>query len=106
MGNYRYVRRPPYQPGQSAPYKISRSKIDLFIQCPRCFWLDGRLKISRPKGPPFSLNSAVDYLLKLEFDVIRNKGDQHPLLTQYKLDAKPVVHDKLNVWRENFQGVE
>lgn len=106
MAYGRYERSAPYNPGQKAPYKISRSKIDLFIQCPRCFWLDTRLKISRPKGPPFTLNSAVDQLLKQEFDSIRADGRQHPLQKKYGIDARPVAHDKLNVWRENFQGVE
>lgn len=103
---YKYERSRPYQPGQAAAYKISRSKIDLFVQCPRCFWLDARLKISRPKGPPFTLNSAVDHLLKLEFDALRADGKQHPLQEQYGIDARPCPHEKLNVWRENFQGVQ
>ncbi|MBI4033385.1 PD-(D/E)XK nuclease family protein [Candidatus Saccharibacteria bacterium] len=103
---YQRYRSEPYKPGQTAPYKISRSKIDLFIQCPRCFWLDARLKISRPKGPPFTLNSAVDQLLKQEFDALRKAGKQHPLQIEYGIDAKPVAHDKLNVWRQNFKGVE
>src|SRR3989344_2258311 len=99
---YRQWRNPPYKPGQTAPYKISRSKIDLFVQCPRCFWLDARQKISRPSIPAFTLNSAVDTLLKSEFDEYRAKGTQHPLQAAYKIDCKPVPHDKLNVWRENF----
>lgn len=101
-----YERSPAYQPGQAAPYKISRSKIDLFIECPRCFWLDARLKISRPKGPPFTLNSAVDQLLKQEFDALRKAGKQHALQIEYGIDARPVPHDKLNVWRHNFTGVQ
>ncbi len=105
-GNGKYQRRAPYQPGQTAPYKLSRSKIDLFIQCPRCFWLDARLKISRPSSPPFTLNSAVDHLLKLEFDGLRKDGKQHPLQAEYGIDARPVQHDKLNIWRQNFKGVE
>lgn len=103
---YQRWRNPPYKSGQVTPYKISRSKIDLFVQCPRCFWLDARLKISRPSIPAFTLNTAVDTLLKSEFDVHRAKGSQHPLQTAYGIDAKPVTHDKLNVWRENFKGVE
>lgn len=103
-----YVRQrsQPYQPGQTAAYKISRSKIDLFVQCPRCFWLDARLKISRPQGPPFTLNSAVDQLLKAEFDALRKAGQQHPIQEEYGIDAKPCAHDKLDVWRMNFKGVE
>lgn len=101
-----YERSAPYRPGQKSAYKISRSKIDLFIQCSRCFWLDARLKISRPKGPPFTLNSAVDHLLKLEFDALRKAGKQHPLQVQYGIDAKPCSHEMLDTWRENFKGVQ
>lgn len=103
---YKYERAQPYQPGQKSAHKLSRSKIDLFVQCPRCFWLDTRLKISRPKGPPFTLNSTVDYLLKLEFDALRRDGKQHPLQKQYGIDAKPCAHEKLNIWRENFKGIQ
>ncbi len=106
MAYKRYQRSAPYQPGQSTPYKISRSKIDLFVQCPRCFWLDARLKISRPSIPGFTLNIAVDSLLKSEFDIHRADGSQHPLQKAYGIDCKPVAHDKLNVWRENFTGVQ
>jgi hypothetical protein len=106
MAYNNYVRSPAYQPGQATPFKISRSKIELFVDCPRCFWLDTRLKISRPKGPPFTLNSAVDQLLKQEFDVLRADGKQHPLQIEYGIDAKPVAHDKLNIWRHNFTGVQ
>ncbi len=106
MANWGERRNPAYKPGQKTPYRISRSKVDLFVQCPRCFWLDARLKISRPKGPPFTLNSAVDHLLKQEFDGLRAKGQQHPLQAAYGIDAKPAAHDKLNVWRENFKGIE
>jgi CRISPR/Cas system-associated exonuclease Cas4 (RecB family) len=101
-----YQRSRPYEPGQKAAYKISRSKIDLYMQCPRCYWLDARLGVKRPSMPAFTLNSAVDHLLKQEFDVLRAKGHQHPLQIKYGIDAKPVPHGKLNVWRENFTGVQ
>ena len=53
-------RRKLYNPKDSEPFAVSRSKIDLFVECPRCFYLDRRLGIGRPSGPPFLLNSAVD----------------------------------------------
>ncbi|MGD9129264.1 MAG: PD-(D/E)XK nuclease family protein [Candidatus Woesebacteria bacterium] len=95
-----------YQPGSKQPFKLSRSKIDLFLECPRCFYLDRRLGVSRPPGFPFALNSAVDKLLKLEFDVHRANGTQHPLIEKYGVDAKPVAHEKLDDWRQNFVGVQ
>lgn len=87
-------------------WRLSRSKIDLFLQCPRCFYLDNKLGLKRPPGYPFSLNSAVDSLLKKEFDIHRAKGEQHPLQKQYKINAIPVAHESLDIWRENFKGVE
>lgn len=103
--SYKYTRSQPYRPGQKTPYKLSRSKIELFMQCPRCFWLDNRLKIKRPNGPPFRINSAIDELLKKEFDVYRSQKQPHPIMTEYKVKAIPYTHEQLEVWRENFTGV-
>lgn len=104
--SYSYQRAQPYQPSQVTPFKLSRSKIDLFMQCPRCLYLDARLRISRPSMPAFTLNSAVDQLLKNEFDSYRVKGEPHPLQTQFKVDAIPAEHEQLNIWRENFKGIQ
>jgi hypothetical protein len=84
--------------------RISRSKVDLFIECPLCFWLDQRAKIKRPSGPPFSLNVAVDHLFKNEFDLSRGKGVPARLARE-GLSFIPVSHPKLDQWRENFKGV-
>ncbi|MCI0680040.1 PD-(D/E)XK nuclease family protein [bacterium] len=95
-----------FDPHDPKPFKISRSKIDLFVECPRCFYLDRHLGVGRPPGFPFNLNSAVDHLLKKEFDIHRVKGDPHPLMTHYGIDAKPFSHPDLDRWRENFVGVQ
>jgi hypothetical protein len=87
-------------------WKLSRSKIDLFLECPRCFYMDNKLGVKRVPGYPFSLNSAVDHLLKLEFDIHRAKDQQHPLQKEYGIDAKPVAHEELNKWRHNFTGIQ
>ena len=52
------------------------------MQCPRCFYVDRRLGVDRPPGFPFALNSAVDTLLKKEFDILRREGKAHPLMEQ------------------------
>lgn len=102
---YSSYRRPKYVPGQKTSFKVSRSKIELFKQCPRCFWLDARLAISRPSGPPFRINQAIDELFKREFDNYRVKGEPHPLMVEFQIDAIPMKEDRLNTWRENFTGV-
>lgn len=95
-----------YDPKSNEAFKLSRSKIDLFLQCKRCFYLDRKLGVGRPPGFPFALNSAVDHLLKKEFDIHRAAKKQHPLLAEYGIDAKPVSHEMLDEWRENFKGVQ
>jgi len=95
-----------YNKKATAPFRVSRSKIDLFVECPRCFWLETTKGIKRPDGPPFLINSAVDTLFKKEFDIYRAKGEKHPLQEEFKVDAIPFSHEKLDEWRENFVGVQ
>jgi CRISPR/Cas system-associated exonuclease Cas4 (RecB family) len=87
-------------------WKLSRSKIDLFIECPRCFYLDNKLGTKRPSGPAFTLNVAVDALFKREFDKYRTSKTAHPIMEEYHIDAIPFAHEKLDVWRDAFSGVE
>ena len=97
--------RGKYNSSSKNPWKISRSKIELFTQCKRCFWLEARLGIKRPSGPPFNINKAIDELFKKEFDGYRTKGEPHPLMTKFKVDGIPFKHEQMNTWRENFVGV-
>jgi hypothetical protein len=93
-----------YDPKRKGPYRISRSKIDLFVECPRCFFIDQRMGVMRPASFPFNLNSAVDALLKKEFDSYRAKGKAHPLMEAYGVDAVPMKHKDLELWREALKG--
>lgn len=103
--SYARERSQPYKPGQKTPFKLSRSKIELYMQCPRCFWLDVRLKITRPSSPPFNINKAIDELLKKEFDTYRQKQEPHPWMLDNQIKAVPYQHDDLDTWRYNFTGV-
>ncbi|MGQ0385166.1 MAG: PD-(D/E)XK nuclease family protein [Gammaproteobacteria bacterium] len=85
--------------------QLSRSKIDLFVECPRCFFLDVAQDVHRPSGPPFTLNNAVDALLKAEFDRYRAAREPHPLFAAAGLEAVPFAHAELDRWRHNFTGV-
>lgn len=89
-----------FDPKAKEPFRLSRSKIDLFIECQKCFYLDQRLGVGRPKSFPFNLNSAVDKLLKKEFDIHREEKTIHPLLKNYGLDAIPFAHERLEEWRD------
>ena len=95
-----------YDPNSSEIFRLSRSKIDLYLNCPRCFYLDRRLGITSPPGFPFSLNSAVDKLLKKEFDLHRAQSQSHPLMKTYEVDAVPYQNEKLAIWRDPFKGID
>jgi CRISPR/Cas system-associated exonuclease Cas4 (RecB family) len=75
------------------------------MNCPRCFYIDRRLGVGQVPGFPFTLNSAVDALLKKEFDKFRALGKPHPLMKKNKIDAVPFMHEKIDEWRMNFKGV-
>lgn len=81
-------------------WKLSRSKIDLFQECPRCFYIDNKYGVARPKGYPFNLNSAVDTLLKKEFDIYRESKTAHPLMKSYGLEAVPFADARMDEWRD------
>jgi hypothetical protein len=82
--------------------RLSRSKVELFIECPRCFYADVVLKKKRPSTLPFTLNNAVDSLLKKEFDEFREKGVAHPI--QQNTGFVPAIHNSLELWRHPFKG--
>jgi RecB family exonuclease len=95
-----------YSPASTEPFKLSRSKIELFLKCPRTFYLDRRLGIKAPSGPAFSLNSAVDTLLKKEFDQYRELQKPHPIMIKYGIKAVPYAHPEMENWRNNFRGIQ
>lgn len=56
--------------------------------------------------PSFTLNTAVDELLKKEFDRYRVQGKRHPLMERFGVDAIPFAHPMLKEWQENFKGIQ
>ncbi len=108
MSDYYLAKRTKnlFDPESQFPFRLSRSKLDLFLNCPRCFYVDRRLGVGQPPGFPFNLNSAVDHLLKKEFDAHRANKTPHPLMAHYGIDAVPFAHASLDTWRENFKGAE
>ena len=95
-----------YNPEGEKPFKLSRSKVDNFVSCKRCFYIDRRLGVGQPPGFPFNINSAVDELLKNEFDQYRELGKPHPYMESVDRNLIPYKHEKLDEWRENFKGVQ
>ncbi len=109
MGDrYRGKRSGNIYPGKGdRPFRLSRSKIDLFLNCPRCFYIDRRLGLAQPPGYPFNLNNAVDELLKREFDRYREEQAPHPLMKEHGIDAVPFQHERLDDWRNSLhKGIQ
>jgi len=84
--------------------KISRSGVEKYLECQRCFVLQYVHKVKLP-SLPFTLNTAVDNLCKNEFDFYRAKKEPHPLFIDHGIDAIPFDHPELDDWRNNFKGI-
>ncbi len=97
--------RGAYEKNRPEPFKLSRSKVEDFVRCSLCFVLDRKGKLARPSSPSFTLNSAVDALLKKEFDEHRARQTVHPVLTELGYSYKPFQHPDIDTWRSNFSGV-
>lgn len=95
-----FFKRNIFDPKSKEPFTLSRSKVDLFVECPRCFYLDQRLGVKRPSMPAFTLNNAVDELFKKEFDIHRAEGKAHPLMSAYGIKAVPLRDERMEEWRD------
>jgi len=88
------------------PFKLSRSRIQNFLECPLCFYLDRKCGTDHPQPFPYTLNNVVDSLLKKEFDAYRAEKAPHPIMIEGGIDAVPFSHPDLNHWRNNKIGIQ
>ena len=93
-----------YQKGTNETSKISRSKFSNFLDCKRCFYLDRVKGLKDPSMPGWSLNSAVDELLKKEFDEYRKLQKPHPFVLKNNLNLIPFQHEQMEHWRNALSG--
>jgi len=52
---------------------LSPSRLNLFRECERCFWLRSNKDVKRPSGPFPSLPSGMDRIIKQHFDRHRSE---------------------------------
>jgi len=97
-----------YKSGQNETFELSRSKVDLFLQCPRCFYIDRseKYRIARPSGPMSYIPTALDKLLKNEFDKYRKTQTIHPYCKEHGIDLIPYKHDEIEDWQNNRKGIK
>jgi hypothetical protein len=84
--------------------KISRTGVEKYLSCKRCFILNYKYKVS-PPSLPFTLNTAVDNLCKNEFDYYRKRKEKHPIFLEHGIDVIPFDHPDIDDWRSNFKGI-
>ena len=94
-----------YSPESDKTFNISRSKVDDFLKCPKCFLDDRRGGIIPPGQLPFNLNIAVDENLKQSFDVHRVDQTVPPLLRELGLcNYVPLAISSLQVSINYFRS--
>lgn len=85
--------------------RLSPSSINLFIDCPRCFWLQFNKGIKRPAGIFPSLPGGMDIIIKKYFDSFRAKGKLPPEL-EGKVEGKLLDDlDLMKQWRNWRSGL-
>lgn len=79
--------------------RLSPTALNLFKDCPRCFWLDKNKKIKRPRGIFPSLPGGIDRILKAAFDTYR-PGKAHGFD-----GAMLIGKEEIKAWRNWRSGL-
>lgn len=87
------------------PYKLSPSSLNLYKECPRCFWTDINKGLKRPSGPFPSLPSGMDLAFKAYFDSFRKKGALPPEVSELKGAHLFDLEHLLKKWRNDRTGL-
>ena len=94
---------PIYSSDLKEPYKLSRSRIENFCRCKRCFYLDRVKGLDPPGTPGWTLNETTDLLLKKEFDYCRERQIPHRLFIDNDLShLVPFDHPEIDDWRNSL----
>ena len=95
--------RGKFDPGNHLPYELSRSRIENFVRCPACFYLQQVCGIRFPSIPGFNINEATDILLKRDFDKYRGGETTHPFLQTQGMDHLiPFQHENFEKWTQSL----
>ena len=95
--------RGKFDPENPAPYEISRSRIENFVKCPACFYLQQVKQIEYPSMPGFNINEATDILLKKDFDKCRDQGITHEFLEKQGYGHLiPFKHKNFELWTQSL----
>ena len=88
---------------KTEPYELSRSRIENYIQCPACFFMQQVEGIKFPSIPGFNINEATDILLKKDFDKYRGTKKSHPFLKKNGYShLVPFQHKHFDLWTQSL----
>lgn len=89
-------------------FKLSPTTLNLFLECPRCFWLDKVKSFKRPRGIFPSLPGGMDREIKVHFDTYRAKRQLPPELKGGNFEGATLFPDqaRLDQWRDWRKGLE
>ncbi len=79
--------------------KLSPTSLNLFLECPRCFWFSVNKGIKRPGPPVATITSGLDKVIKEYFNQFRKKNILPPFLAG-KLPGKLMTNLPKNGWFE------
>ena len=86
--------------------RLSPSSLKLFLECPRCFWLQLNEGIHRPRGIFPSLPGGMDGVIKVYFDKYREKGELPPEIKGKVKGNLVHNYELLKKWRNWKTGLE
>ena len=91
------------------PYQLSPTTLQLFVNCPRCFWLQFRRQVHRPRGIFPSLPGGMDSVIKVYYDRYRSQNEMPPELegrVRGRLVADQALMDQWRNWRTGLRYVD
>tara|TARA_B100000686_G_scaffold268331_2_gene283804 strand:+ start:1475 stop:2245 length:771 start_codon:yes stop_codon:yes gene_type:complete len=95
--------RGTFDPANPEPYELSRSRVENFVKCSACFYLQQVKGVKFPSIPGFNINEATDVLLKRDFAKHRLAGTAHPFLKRAGLDYLiPYKDDRFELWTQSL----
>lgn len=84
-------------------YKLSSSKLNLMVTCPRCFWLAMIKNVKRPASPMSSIPIKMDSIIKHYFNGYR--GNQLPPILNGKINGRLAVGMPLTLRSDVGNGI-
>lgn len=86
-------------------YRLSPSTLNIFLECPHCFWLAIKQGLKRPEQPSSTLPRGMDLLIKKYFDKWRTQ--KLPPELRGKIAGELVQDQQLiDTWRNMRKGLQ